>query len=381
MVQYSGLRFWKDRTSRDRAIDRLLGLRAGLDNDVSVRTKQQSFHLATWNIRDFGGHRLNPSPRLPESLLYIAEVISAFDLVAVQEVNEDMTEFQKVMRLLGPYWDYIVTDQSGNMERLAFVYDTRKILFRHVAGEIVLPAKSGKQPIQFNRTPFLVAFQAGWFKFNICTVHIYYGSATDLARRKQEIHDIATFFSGRQKKDGETYILLGDFNILNPEDDTMNTLLGGGFEVPAELRKPTALATTNYYDQIAIRSESKIVEVEKAGCFHWDNCVFRDDPADLSNYQPLMPTVTKTGKPAKTDAGAYRKWRTWQMSDHLPLWTEIKMDFTESYLQSLKSAAQPLADFIDGKRAERAAWMYEAPQTSMRHVANRFGFWRDVEVG
>ncbi len=36
---------------------------------------------------------------------------------------------------------------------------------------------------------------------------------------------------------------------------------------------------------------------------------------------------------------------------------------------------------IDGKRAERAAWMYEEPQLSMRHVANRFGFWRDVEVG
>jgi uncharacterized protein (DUF427 family) len=36
---------------------------------------------------------------------------------------------------------------------------------------------------------------------------------------------------------------------------------------------------------------------------------------------------------------------------------------------------------IERNRAARAAWMYEAPQLSMRHVANRFGFWRDVEVG
>src|SRR5260370_28229502 len=170
MVQYAGLRLWDDCKTRDRAIDRLLNLRAGLDTDITTKNKQHSFHLASWNIRDFGGHRLNPSPRLPESLLYIAEVISAFDLVAVQEVNEDLTEFQTVMRLLGPHWNYIVTGQSGNMERLAFVYDTRKILFRHIAGQIVLPAKTGKQPIQFNRTPFMVAFQAGWFKFNICTV-------------------------------------------------------------------------------------------------------------------------------------------------------------------------------------------------------------------
>ena len=34
------------------------------------------------------------------------------------------------------------------------------------------------------------------------------------------------------------------------------------------------------------------------------------------------------------------------MSDHLPLWAEIKMDFTTDYLNSLKTA-QPLAKFPD----------------------------------
>ncbi len=278
------------------------------------------------------------------SLLYIAEVISAFDLVAVQEVNENMAAFKEVTDLLGPHWNYIVTDQSGNMERLAFVFDTRKIRFRHIAGEIVLPKNKGINPDQFNRTPFMVAFQAGWFKFNICTVHIYYGSATNLAPRKREIHDIAQFFTKRQKKDQETYILLGDFNILNPDDPTMDALLGSGLKVPNELRMPTALASTNYYDQIALCAREKIVQIEKAGCFHWQDYVYRDE-ADYPIYKPLMPTTTKSGKPAKTDLAAYKKWRTWQMSDHLPLWTEIKMDFTESYLQSLKTGKEPLADF------------------------------------
>jgi len=36
---------------------------------------------------------------------------------------------------------------------------------------------------------------------------------------------------------------------------------------------------------------------------------------------------------------------------------------------------------IDGKRYARAAWCYEAPRPSMKHVADRFGFWHDVEVG
>jgi uncharacterized protein (DUF427 family) len=36
---------------------------------------------------------------------------------------------------------------------------------------------------------------------------------------------------------------------------------------------------------------------------------------------------------------------------------------------------------IDGARHERVAWCYEAPRAGMRHVARRFGFWEDVEVG
>ena len=36
---------------------------------------------------------------------------------------------------------------------------------------------------------------------------------------------------------------------------------------------------------------------------------------------------------------------------------------------------------IDGKRHARAAWRYEAPPPSMNHVADRFGFWEDVELG
>jgi uncharacterized protein (DUF427 family) len=35
---------------------------------------------------------------------------------------------------------------------------------------------------------------------------------------------------------------------------------------------------------------------------------------------------------------------------------------------------------VDGKRHARAAWSYEAPQPKMQQVANRFGFWEDVEV-
>jgi uncharacterized protein (DUF427 family) len=36
---------------------------------------------------------------------------------------------------------------------------------------------------------------------------------------------------------------------------------------------------------------------------------------------------------------------------------------------------------IDGARHARAAWRYEAPRSAMNHVADRFGFWEDIELG
>lgn len=36
---------------------------------------------------------------------------------------------------------------------------------------------------------------------------------------------------------------------------------------------------------------------------------------------------------------------------------------------------------IDGVRHERVAWSYEAPHPSLHHIAERMGFWKDVEIG
>ena len=35
---------------------------------------------------------------------------------------------------------------------------------------------------------------------------------------------------------------------------------------------------------------------------------------------------------------------------------------------------------IDGARHERVAWSYEAPLAPLRHIAERMGFWKDVDV-
>ena len=62
----------------------------------------------------------------------IIEIVSRFDVVAIQEVKRDLTCARELVRALGPDdWGIILTDvtwgDKGNSERLAFVYDKRRL--------------------------------------------------------------------------------------------------------------------------------------------------------------------------------------------------------------------------------------------------------------
>jgi len=373
---YTGLRRFKknDATAADRCIERLLKMRQTL-NAIRKRKSDGSLLLATWNIRDFDSNKFKFGPRLPETFYYIAEMISCFDLVAVQEINRDLTALETVMRILGREWDYIATDTTegpgGNEERMAFVFNTEKVWFRKIAGEVVLPEgqlvvspkkvkppkdqNEGDQPKvtteeakqQFARTPFLVAFQSGWFRFSLCTVHIYYGkdSGEQLKRRIAEIERLVEFFAQRQDKASkqekdrfgnvENYILLGDFNVVSPEHKTMQALKSNGFVVPKQIDgNEVRDEDDHFYDQIAVRVKDKRFKVTGGGMIDLFADVFRDD--DLQIYKKLMPKKDPEAKSkAKTPEKLYDKWRTWQMSDHSPLWIEIATDFADDYLSEL----------------------------------------------
>ena len=351
MPRYSPIRFMEDDVLRVRTIDRLVALRAKLAEEVRAHRKTGSLLLATWNIREFG-RNAKYGARTDEALHYIAEIISSFHLVALQEVNRDLTDLRKLMRFLGDDWDYILTDVTegvgGAGERMAFLFDKRFVQFRNVAGEIVLPAGKrigvggDEDALQFARTPFMVAFQAGWLKFNLCTVHIYFGDdyGEKLQRRISEIETLAEFFRDRQEKEGENYILLGDFNIVRPEHETMQALEKHGFTAPENLRKEkTNLKGDKHYDQIVLKPARRIIEIGASGIFDFDETVFRPEDKDV-----YVPQIEKAkGRSGAALTRTYNTWRTFQMSDHVPMWAELKVDFTEEYLESLKPRRRVLA--------------------------------------
>lgn len=377
-MQYYLLKSKIPTADRPRVARNLEALRAQLAGAIPSKDTEDHLLLATWNLRDFAKtNRRGFGERIPESWFYIAEVLSHFDFVAVQEVNE-LDEWYTVMDILGGHWNYLATDVTdtslgGNGERLTFLYDKRKVWFRNIAGEIVLPpsrmittnvdpkdddaaAVEGevageKVSRQFARSPYIASFQSNWFKFDICTVHIYYGdeSGEKLARRVAEIRQIAEYFGDRAEDalaQDKSLILLGDMNIVDPEHQTMKALTDSGFVVPKALSSEASnISRDKHYDQIVFKTKPGVIEYidapagsakPHAGVFEIFKHVFtpeqfddfKDDAAASPNGDDLSADKLKD---------YYTKeWRTYQFSDHNPMWVQLEVNASGPYLKDLE---------------------------------------------
>ncbi len=367
MPYYPLLRYARDLKTekKKKTASNLISLRKRLKKEIPQKDLDEHLLLATWNVRDLGKNGSKHGKRDKEDLFYIAEIISAFDIVAVQEVN-GLKDWETIMNILGRDWEYIATDVSeyadgGNGERMTFVYDKRKVWFKNIAGEIVLSRtklitenvdietedkKIMKQGRQFARTPFLVSFQAGWFVFDLCTVHIYFGSESGekLKRRIKEIETISEEISDRAKLSlelGKTTILLGDFNIVHPDHKTMQALKKHKFIIPKRVEKPSNIGQDKYYDQIAIKTNERglvsFIDREAAipngGVFELFKTVMSD-----KDYEEYIPRMKKTSKGKKLRAKKsfqkyFKEWRTYHVSDHHPMWVRIPISKSEKYLK------------------------------------------------
>ncbi|OHV72830.1 hypothetical protein LCM4579_11115 [Ensifer sp. LCM 4579] len=386
---------------KNRTIDGLKRIRSQIASTMPIRTAGRTLLLGTWNIRNFDDNRFRHGPRLDEAFFYLAEVISAFDILAVQEICQDLTPFRRLVDTLGPEHDYIMTDvtlgESGNSERLGFIYNRNKVSFTGIAGELVLPFDQQISDVtnkrQFARTPFSCTFQSAWFKFNFSTVHIYYGkegrNTPQFARRVAEIDAVAKFVARRAESDRENaHILVGDFNIEELEGPTFDALAKHGFEV-FKNRQGSNATQTKFYDQISFMPEVGRVTLAnpESGTAHGVvsifESVFREEDFPLYDDAVLdtigqrtddakerlakarerlqRPDIDERSKERaekdaaaaeaaieelamiRTDAVARRDyylkdWRTYQISDHLPLFVELDIDFATAYLDSLKSS-------------------------------------------
>jgi endonuclease/exonuclease/phosphatase family metal-dependent hydrolase len=302
----------------------LVRLRTALDGVIPAKRLDRNVLVATWNLRAFAGLTERWTPRPDDSprrnlrdLRCIAEVISRFDVVALQEVRGDIKALRHLLKALGPEWGVILTDvtkgHAGNDERMAFVFDTRRVKPSGLACELVVPVETDPRKIkpgafnrQFARTPYAVSFLASGTTFVLVTLHVVYAKR-NVNQRLGELGAIAEWlgdWARRVTQWEQNLIALGDFNIDRRGDPLFDAFTSTGLEPPAALDDvPRTIfegGKDNFYDQIAwFTSGGKAMlsfDALSAGSF---------------DFVPVLA------------GGTTRAELSWHISDHYPLWVEF----------------------------------------------------------
>jgi hypothetical protein len=113
-------------------------LRRHLADALPAKRLDENLLIATWNLRAFGsltrqwtaGDADSPKRDL-RGLRAIGEIIRRFDIIALQEVKGDLRALRDLIKWLGRDWAFLMTDvtagAAGNSERMAFLYDRRRV--------------------------------------------------------------------------------------------------------------------------------------------------------------------------------------------------------------------------------------------------------------
>lgn len=305
--------------------------------------------LASWNIANLGAQG-----RPDQALELIAHILKRFDLIAVQEINENFNTFLKVMKFLGPQFDYVMNDTAGNTERLGFIYRKSNVKTRNLFGEIALrkseypkrnvivryrddgvdKTKQYKnvrfQP--FDRNPFIGSFASDNFDLSLVNVHLYFGdfqnSKTEkeqlrYCRRVLEICALAKWASRRTdlaKTYDQDIVLLGDMNVPRMDDaeSTYQALTSYG-AVPVRLLENlertggTNINNDRSYDQLAFVPGRICGKVLDQGVFDFDNAAFKD------RWDSICSEIS-SNKKRITRFNSYVKH---YLSDHRVIWVQL----------------------------------------------------------
>lgn len=334
---------------RKRIIKDILELRKDLDDKIPSKNSDSSLLLASWNIKEFG----HLKERIPDSYFYIAEVINRFDLVAIQEVKSGLDDLFIIMRLLGSNWSYIITDitegTAGNKERFAYIFDTRKVKPSGLSGEIVLWDKLTKNSKikQLKRSPAITGFKAGWKSFSLLNIHLQPGKKDKQKKfRKEEVRLLMEAIKAKLKKNhfwNDNLIMLGDTNLYKKDDDIVRLINDTDFrEAESLYGKATNVSNTEVYDRIFLNVNETYFhlvkdenDIEKGDVYKPFEIVYTENKR--KSYHDFMKKHKNDPSTLNTDDDLkkyfHQFWKRNQISDHNPVWIEIKIDSTEEFLK------------------------------------------------
>ena len=186
--------------------------------------------VCSWNIQHFG------KTKSDAEILYIANTLKDFDIIAIQEVVAGPGGAQAVARLAdelnrkGSKWDYVISDPTISTpyasERYAYLWKPSRV----TKGREAWLEHHYKDVI--DREPFFVDFTYDGQNFTLVNFHA-------IPKKKQPETEIKYFRFFPDKYPDRNLIFLGDFNV--PQSHTVfNPLKKMGY-LPALVDQKTTM--------------------------------------------------------------------------------------------------------------------------------------------
>jgi len=244
--------------------------------------------IASFNIQVFGITKAGK----PEVMAILAQIISNFDIVAIQEIR-DISEtaielLENEVDALGVDYEYILGPRVGSTsykEQYAFMYRTNSINYKSSY------TYDDSAEDTFFREPFIAEFETilGNFDFILINFH------TDPDIATAENDSLVNAFSDALTKYPEErdFILLGDLNAdcsYYDEDDAENALSDPQYIWLITNDMDTNLAASECtYDRIIVTSASSEDYAGESGVLQFDLFyeLTSEEAGDVSDHYPV----------------------------------------------------------------------------------------------
>jgi hypothetical protein len=274
--------------------------------------------VATWNIANLG-----VQDRGEDDYALIAAIVGWFDLIAVQEVNDNLKGLRGVLSRIPRRYRALYSDAAGNDERLAFLYDSNKLALGEEIGEIAVPPSEARHI----RLPGITQAFAGFDRNPYLATFTTRGLGLSLVKRApvlrlrldalQEPSPPGELRGGPLGRPPSAQPLCPHHRRHRPgrlqpaQGRARRCGLRGAHRpgtAPADhsTQIASSIASESHYDQVAFFPGETAQEFVRSGVFDFDGAVFADlwaqrGPADFQAYV------------------------RYHLSDHRPLWAQFRM--------------------------------------------------------
>jgi len=131
-------------------------------NDYGLpRLRKDSVVIGSFNIRKLG----SVSKRTPQSWEFLKNTLQCFDLIAIQEIMDDLSGLEHLLSLLGKHYGMVVSDitgtkpgSAGNTERLGFLFNWKKVQRTALASDVTFDRSEIAKVFYNNRSDFSKAW-------------------------------------------------------------------------------------------------------------------------------------------------------------------------------------------------------------------------------